>query len=140
MTLQPGSTVLFLQVRLYENCFIWIFPGVTLSLNTNDTTYGTRVWKENFRKKVLDDVKETRGYWKLKEEALDRTVCRTRFGRGYGTVVMQTVEWFNEWMDGWMDGWMDEWMDEWMNEWMNEGMNEWMNEWMNEYGTIQQNG
>jgi hypothetical protein len=26
-------------------------------------------------------------YLKLKEEALDRTVWRTRFGRGYGTVV-----------------------------------------------------
>jgi hypothetical protein len=29
----------------------------------------------------------------LKEEALDRTVWRTRFGRGYGPVVRQTTEW-----------------------------------------------
>jgi hypothetical protein len=28
--------------------------------------------------------KERRGYWKLKEEALDSTVWRTRFGRAYG--------------------------------------------------------
>jgi hypothetical protein len=35
-------------------------------------------------------------YWKLKEEALDRTLWRTRFGRGYGPVVRQTIEWMNE--------------------------------------------
>jgi hypothetical protein len=29
----------------------------------------------------------------LKEEALDRTQWRTRFGRGYGPVVRQTTEW-----------------------------------------------
>jgi hypothetical protein len=43
-------------------------------------------------KKLLDDLKETRGYWKLKEEALDRTLWRTRFGRGYGPVVRQATE------------------------------------------------
>jgi hypothetical protein len=32
----------------------------------------------------------------LKEEALDRTLRRTRFGRGYGPVVRQTAEWMNE--------------------------------------------
>jgi hypothetical protein len=42
------------------------------------------------RKQLLDDLKEKRGYWELKEEALDRTVWRTRFGRGYGRVVRQT--------------------------------------------------
>jgi hypothetical protein len=30
---------------------------------------------------------EKRGYWKLKEEALDHTLWRTRFGRGYRPVV-----------------------------------------------------
>jgi len=30
-------------------------------------------------KQLLDERKETRGYWRLKEEALDRTVWRTRF-------------------------------------------------------------
>jgi hypothetical protein len=39
------------------------------------------------RKQLLDDLKEKRRYWKLKEEALDRTLWRTRFGRGYGPVV-----------------------------------------------------
>jgi hypothetical protein len=32
------------------------------------------------RKQLLDDLKEKRRYWKLKEEALDRTLWRTRFG------------------------------------------------------------
>jgi hypothetical protein len=40
---------------------------------------------------LLDGLKENRGYWKLKEEALDRSLWRTRFGRGYGTVVRQTT-------------------------------------------------
>jgi hypothetical protein len=44
------------------------------------------------RKQLLHDLKEKRGYWKLKEEALDRTLWRTRFGRGYGPVVIQTAE------------------------------------------------
>ena len=39
------------------------------------------------RKKLLDDLKDRRGYCQLKEEALDRTVWRNRFGRGFGPVV-----------------------------------------------------
>jgi hypothetical protein len=36
---------------------------------------------------LLDDLKEKRGYWKLKEEVLDRTLWLTCFGRSYGPVV-----------------------------------------------------
>jgi hypothetical protein len=43
-------------------------------------------------KQLLDDLKEKRRYLKLKEEALYRTMWRTRFGRGYGPVVRQTTE------------------------------------------------
>ena len=43
-------------------------------------------------KKLLDDLKERRGYSHLKEEALVRTVWRNRFGRGFGPVVRQTTE------------------------------------------------
>ena len=39
------------------------------------------------RKKLLDDLKDRIGYCQLKEEALDRTVWRNRFGRGFGPVV-----------------------------------------------------
>jgi hypothetical protein len=44
------------------------------------------------RRKLLDDLKETRGYSYLKEEALDRTMWRARFGRGFGPVVRQTTK------------------------------------------------
>jgi len=43
-------------------------------------------------KQLMDKLKEMREYWKLKEEALDRTVWRTRFGRGCGPVVSQNYE------------------------------------------------
>jgi hypothetical protein len=39
------------------------------------------------RKHLLDDLKEIRGCWKLKEEALDRTQWRTGLVRGSGPVA-----------------------------------------------------
>ena len=42
------------------------------------------------RRKLLDDLKERRGYSHLKEEALDRTMWRVRFGRGFGPVRQTT--------------------------------------------------
>jgi hypothetical protein len=39
------------------------------------------------RKKRLDDLKDRRGYCQLKEKALDLTMWRNRFGRGFGPVV-----------------------------------------------------
>jgi hypothetical protein len=44
------------------------------------------------RKKLLDDLKDRRGYFHLKEEALDRTMWRNRFGRGVRPVVRQITE------------------------------------------------
>ena len=44
------------------------------------------------RRKLLDDLKERRGYSHLKEEALDLTMWRARFGRGFGPVVRQTTK------------------------------------------------
>jgi hypothetical protein len=38
-------------------------------------------------KRILDDLKETREFWKLKQEALDRTQWRTSFERVCGPVV-----------------------------------------------------
>jgi len=43
-------------------------------------------------KKLLDDLKDRRGYCHLKEEALDRAKWRHRFGSGFGTVVGQNTE------------------------------------------------
>ena len=44
------------------------------------------------RRKLLDDLKDRRGYSHLKEEALDRTMWRSRFGGGFGPVVRQNTE------------------------------------------------
>ena len=44
------------------------------------------------RKELLDDLKDRRGYSHLKEEALDRTMWRHRFGGGIGPVVRQITE------------------------------------------------
>jgi len=44
------------------------------------------------RRKLLDDLKERREYSHLKEEALDRTMWRARFVRGFGPDVRQTTK------------------------------------------------
>jgi hypothetical protein len=44
------------------------------------------------RKQLLDDLKKKIRYWKLKEEALDPTLWRTR-------CVRQHTEWMNEWIN-----------------------------------------
>ena len=43
-------------------------------------------------KKLLDDVKETKGYWILKAEALDRALWSAVFGAGHGHVLRQTTK------------------------------------------------
>jgi hypothetical protein len=59
---------------LHRNCFIkYISEGEIL---------GTRR-RGRRHMQLLDDLKETRRYWNLKEEAQDRTLWRTQFGRGY---------------------------------------------------------
>ena len=47
-------------------------------------------------KELLDELKDRRGYSHLKEETLDRTVWRNRFGGGFGPVIRQY--WMNEWI------------------------------------------
>jgi len=39
------------------------------------------------RRKLLDDLKERRGYSYSNKEALDRAMWRARFGKGFGPVV-----------------------------------------------------
>jgi hypothetical protein len=43
-------------------------------------------------RKLLDDLKERRGYCHLNEEALDHAMWTAGFGRGFGPVVRQTAE------------------------------------------------
>jgi hypothetical protein len=44
------------------------------------------------RRKLLDDLKERKGYSQSKEKALDRYVLTAGFGRGFGPVVRQTAK------------------------------------------------
>jgi hypothetical protein len=44
------------------------------------------------RRKLLDDLKERIGYSHLKEDALDHTMRRARFRRGFGPIVRQTTK------------------------------------------------
>jgi hypothetical protein len=44
------------------------------------------------RRKLLDDLKERRGYSHWKKEALDHTMWRVLFGRGFGPVVRQITK------------------------------------------------
>jgi hypothetical protein len=57
------------------------------------------------RKQLLNGLKETRRYWKLKDEEPDHTVWRTGFGRNYGPIIRQSREWMNEWMNGFVKCW-----------------------------------
>jgi hypothetical protein len=45
------------------------------------------------RRKLLDELKEMRGYSRLKEEPVTRAMWRAGFGRGFGYVVRQTAIW-----------------------------------------------
>ena len=46
-------------------------------------------------RKLLDDLKQRKGYCHLKVEALDRTMWIACCGRGFGPVVRQTAKWIN---------------------------------------------
>jgi hypothetical protein len=48
--------------------------------------------RERRRRKLVDDPMEGKEYSHLKEEALDRTMWRARFGGGFGPVVRQTAK------------------------------------------------
>jgi hypothetical protein len=43
-------------------------------------------------KQLLDGLKEKGGYWKMKEEAVDRNVWEIRLERSFGPSVRQNTE------------------------------------------------
>jgi hypothetical protein len=72
---------------LRRNCLLqWVIEGKIKGGIEGTGRRGRR------SKKLLDDLKERRGYSHLKEEALDHTMWRARFGRGFGPVVRQTTK------------------------------------------------
>jgi hypothetical protein len=48
------------------------------------------------RKWLLNDLKETRGYCKLKEEAQGRALWTTSFGRGCRLVIRETTKKYDD--------------------------------------------
>ena len=43
------------------------------------------------RKQIMDDLKDTRVYWKLKAETLRRPLWRRPVGRSYGPIVRRRI-------------------------------------------------
>ena len=43
------------------------------------------------RKRLLDDLREMTGYWKLKQKALYGTMWSTHFQRDYGLLIRETT-------------------------------------------------
>jgi hypothetical protein len=72
---------------LHRNCFLQRFTEGKVQGGIEVTGRQRRR-----RTKLLDDLKERRGYSHLKEDALDRTIWRACFGRGVGPVVRQTTK------------------------------------------------
>jgi len=72
---------------LRRNCLLqWVIEGkIKVGIEVTGRQR-RRCWK------LLDDLKERRGYSHLKEEALDRAVWTARFGRGFEPVVRQTTK------------------------------------------------
>ena len=72
---------------LCRNCFLqWVIEGM---IKGEIEVTGRR---ERTRRKLLDDLKERRGYSHLKEEALNCTMRSAHFGRGFGPVVRQVAK------------------------------------------------
>jgi hypothetical protein len=72
---------------LHRNCLLqWVTEGKIRGQIEVTRRRGRRC------RKVLDDLKERRGYSHLKEETLDRTMWRARFGRGFGSVIRQATK------------------------------------------------
>jgi len=72
---------------LRRNCLLqWVIEG-KIKGGIDVTGRGGRR-----RRKLLDDLKERRGYSHLKEDALDRSMWRAGFGRGFGPVIRQTTK------------------------------------------------
>jgi hypothetical protein len=77
----------YYQHILHRNCLLQRVTEGKIQRGTEVTgRQGRR------RRKLLDDLKERRVYSHLKEKALDRTMWRTHFGRGFRPVVRQTTK------------------------------------------------
>jgi hypothetical protein len=78
--------------RLISNLYMAQSAKVRLNRGETRSVKIGRGVRQGCCRKLLDDLKERRGYSHLKEEALDRTMWRARFGRGFGPVIRQTTK------------------------------------------------
>jgi len=68
---------------MHRNCFIeHVIEGKT------ERSLEVTGKRRKLGKQLLGHLKERIVYWKLKEETLNRTRCRTAFGNGNGTVLI----------------------------------------------------
>ena len=88
VTFYGGTSIgIWIGHILHRNCLLqWVIEG---KIKGGTEVTGRRGRK---RRKLLDELKERRGYSQLKEEALDRTMWGVGFGRGFGPVVRQTTK------------------------------------------------
>jgi hypothetical protein len=96
MTLRKGEYILNEIRKRKANCIGHILGRNCLLQRVTEGNIQERIEvtgrQGRRRRKLLDDLKERRGYCHLKEEALDRTMWRAGFGRGFGLVVRQTAK------------------------------------------------
>jgi len=72
---------------LHRNCLLQWFIEGNIKVGIEVTGRRGRICS-----RLLDDLKEMRRYFHLKEEALDRTMWRACFGRGFEPVLTQTTK------------------------------------------------
>ena len=76
----------FKVVRWNEVGCVWISKGAYSGGKRNGKIEVTETGEIRCEQ-LLDDLKEMGWYWKQKQEKLDRTLWRTRFGKRCGSVV-----------------------------------------------------
>jgi hypothetical protein len=72
--------------------WIYIFCVETASKHVSEDTGGGRRRGGRRRKVQPDDLKDRKRYQYFKEEELDSSIWRTRFGRGCGPAAKQTTK------------------------------------------------
>jgi hypothetical protein len=70
-----------------------ICPTAFICKCTELITVRGRRWRKG--KQLLDDSKETRGHWNLKDKTFSGTLWRTPFGRNYRSFLRQITKWIH---------------------------------------------
>jgi len=73
--------------------WIYKFCVQTVSKHVSERKIESTGRRGRRRKGQLEELKDTKRYQYLKEEELDNSIWRTRFGRGCGPVARQTTKW-----------------------------------------------